>query len=78
MKTIAITIDKETLDLMERILRSSRRFRSRSALVRAALRAYAAQESESLARARELRAMRENKRLLNRQLRALIKEQAKS
>lgn len=78
MKTIAITIDEETLDLIEQILRSSRRFRGRSALVRAALRAFAAQESESRARARELRAVRENSRLLDRQLSALIKEQAKS
>ena len=76
MKTIAITVDDETLSLMDRLHRSSRRFRSRSALVRAAIRAYAAQESERRARVRELEVIRENKQLLDRQLKALVREQA--
>ncbi len=76
MKTIAITIDEETLGLIDRLHRSSRRFRSRSALVRAAIRAYAVQERERRSRARETQVIRENKRLLDRQLRALVKEQA--
>jgi Arc/MetJ-type ribon-helix-helix transcriptional regulator len=76
MKTIAVTIDEETLKLMDRLHRSSRRFCSRSALVRAAIRAYAAQERERRSRERELRVFRENKSLLDRQLRALVREQA--
>jgi len=76
MKTIAITVDEETLVLIDRLHRSSRRFRSRSALVRAAIRAYAAQERERRSREREAQVVRENKRLLDRQLRALVKEQA--
>jgi Arc/MetJ-type ribon-helix-helix transcriptional regulator len=76
MKTIAITIDEETLGMIDQLHRSSRRFRSRSALVRAAIRAYAARERESRSRARETQVIRENKRLLDRQLRALVKEQA--
>jgi Arc/MetJ-type ribon-helix-helix transcriptional regulator len=61
---------------MDRLRRSSRRFRSRSALVRAAIRAYAAQERERRSRERELRVFRENKSLLDRQPRALVREQA--
>jgi Arc/MetJ-type ribon-helix-helix transcriptional regulator len=76
MKTIAITIDEETLGLMDRLHRSSRRFRSRSALVRAAIRAFAVQDQERRSRAREAQVIRENKRLLDRQLRVLVKEQA--
>jgi len=76
VNTIAITIDEETLGLLNRLLRSSPRFRSRSALVRAAIRAYAAQERQRRERARERQVIRENKRLLDRQLRALVKEQA--
>jgi len=76
VKKIAITVDEETLGLIDRLLRSSRRFRSRSALVRAAIRAYAAEEREERSRERETRVVRENQRLLNRQLRALEKEQA--
>jgi Arc/MetJ-type ribon-helix-helix transcriptional regulator len=76
MKTIAITIDEETLGLMDRLHRSSRRFRSRSALVRAAIRAFAVQDQERRSRAREAQVIRKNKRLLDRQLRVLVKEQA--
>jgi len=78
MKTIAITIDEASLDLIDRLHGPSRRFRSRSALIRAAIRAYATRERERRTRARERRVIRENKRLLDRQLRALVKEQAKA
>ena len=76
MRTIAITIDDETLGLIDELHRSSRRFRSRSALVRAAIRAYASLERERRSRERELRVIRENKALLDRQLKAMVKEQA--
>ena len=76
MKTIAITIDDETLGLIDELHRSSRRFRSRSALVHAAIRAYASLERERRSRERELRVIRENKALLDRQLKAMVMEQA--
>jgi Arc/MetJ-type ribon-helix-helix transcriptional regulator len=76
MRTIAISIDDETLGLIDQLHRSSRRFRSRSALVRAAIRAYASLERERRSRERELRVIRENKALLDRQLKAMVKEQA--
>ena len=78
MRTIAITVDEETLGLIDRLQRSSRRFRSRSALIRAAIRAFAVRERERRAQAHEQRVIRENKTLLDRQLRALVKEQANS
>lgn len=77
MKTIAIIIDEATLDLIDRLHGSSRRFRSRSAVIRAAIRAYAARERERRTRAHERRVIRENKRLLDRQLSALVREQGK-
>jgi Arc/MetJ-type ribon-helix-helix transcriptional regulator len=76
MRTIAISIDDETLGLIDQLHRSSRRFRSRSALVRAAIRAYASLERERRSRERELRVIRENKALLDRQLKAMVMEQA--
>jgi metal-responsive CopG/Arc/MetJ family transcriptional regulator len=77
MKTIAITIDEETLRLVDQIHRSSRRFRSRSSLIRAAIRDYAVRERERRSEAHERRVFRDNKRLLDRQLKALVKAQAK-
>jgi len=75
MKTIAITIDEETLGLLETLC-SSRRFCSRSALIREAIRAYLAHEFRRRVEARERQVIRKNKRSLDRQLRALVKEQA--
>ena len=75
MKTVAIAIDEETLRLLE-ALRSSGRFRSRSALIREAIRAYVTHERRQRVEARERQVIRRKKRLLDRQLRALVKEQA--
>jgi Arc/MetJ-type ribon-helix-helix transcriptional regulator len=76
VKTIAITIDEETLRFIDQYQRSSGRYRSRSAFVRAAIRAYAARESERRSRARELRIIRQHKNLLDRQLKAMVRTQA--
>ena len=76
MKTIAITIDEETLDLFDKLHRSSSEFRSRSALVRAAIREYAARVHKRLEEERERELVHKNKDLLDRQLKALIAEQA--
>jgi Arc/MetJ-type ribon-helix-helix transcriptional regulator len=77
MKTIAITIDAETLNLIDELSSSSKKFRSRSALVRAAIRSYARHVQRQLEEERERDIIRKNKDLLDRQLKALITEQAK-
>jgi Arc/MetJ-type ribon-helix-helix transcriptional regulator len=77
MKTIAITVDEETLALIDELHRSSDEFRSRSALVRAAIRKYAALEQKRSEEEREREIIRKNKNLLDRQLKALIADQAR-
>ena len=77
MKTIAITVDEETLALIDELHGSSEKFRSRSALVRAAIREYAALEKKRSEEEREREIIRKNKNLLDRQLKALIAEQAR-
>lgn len=76
MKTIAITIDEETLELIDRLYASSGQFRSRSALVRAAIEDFVEQMSRRLDEERESKIVRENQELLEKQLRALVEEQA--
>ena len=76
MKTIAITVDEETLDLIDKLLGSASEFRSRSALVRAAIREYAAQVHKRLEEERERELVHKNKDLLDKQLKALVEEQA--
>jgi Arc/MetJ-type ribon-helix-helix transcriptional regulator len=78
MKTIAITVDSETLNLIDDLFRSSKKFRSRSALVREAIRSYAQQVKKQLEEERERDIIRKNKDLLDRQLKALIAEQAQT
>ncbi len=75
MKTIAITVDEETLALIDN-LGSSTKFRSRSALVRAAIREYAEQVQRRREEEREREIIRKNKDVLDRELKALIAEQA--
>ncbi len=77
MKTIAITVDEETLALIDELHSSSDEFRSRSALVRAAIREYAALEQRRSEEEREREIIRKNKDLLDRQLKALIADQAR-
>ncbi len=77
MKTIAITVDEETLALIDDLYGSSTKFRSRSALVRAAIREYAEQVQRRREEEREREIIRKNKDLLDRELKALIAEQAR-
>ena len=77
MKTIAITVDEDTLELIDEMHRSSDEFRSRSALVRAAIREYAALEQKRSDEERERKIIRKNKDLLDRQLKALVADQAR-
>ncbi len=76
MKTIAITVDEETLALIEKLYGPSSEFRSRSALVRAAIREYAEHVQRRREEEREREIIRKNKDLLDRELKALIEEQA--
>ncbi len=77
MKTIAITVDEETLELIDELYDSSNEFRSRSALVRTAIRAYAAHVRRQREEEREREIIHENKGILDKQLEVLISEQSK-
>jgi Arc/MetJ-type ribon-helix-helix transcriptional regulator len=78
MKTIAITIDEETLARIDELTASSDRFRSRSALVRDALAGYVARERRIVEEERERQVIRKHKQSLNEQLEALVDEQARA
>lgn len=76
MKTIAVTIDEETMDLIDKLQGTSSEFRNRSALVRAAIREYAARVHKRIEEDRERELVHKNKDLLEKQLKALVEEQA--
>jgi metal-responsive CopG/Arc/MetJ family transcriptional regulator len=76
MKTIAITVDEETLALIDELYDASTTFRSRSALVRAAIREYAILARKRADEERERAIIHANKDRLNKELAALISEQA--
>ena len=76
MKTIAITIDERTLELLDELKDGSSR-RSRSALVRTALREFAERECRRQVEAKDSAVFRKHRRRLARQARALISEQAR-
>jgi Arc/MetJ-type ribon-helix-helix transcriptional regulator len=78
MKTIAITIDEETLARIDELTASSDRFGSRSALVRDALAAYVARERRIVEEKRERQVVRKHRQSLNEQLEALVDEQARA
>jgi metal-responsive CopG/Arc/MetJ family transcriptional regulator len=77
MKTIAVTIDEATLKLLDD-LHAAQPGRKRSALVRVALREFAEREHQRVTEAREGEIFRKNRKQLERQARALIKEQARA
>ena len=77
MKTIAITIDDGTLKLLDQLVERSGRARSRSALVRTALREFAERARHREIEAHEGRILREHRKRLARETAALIKEQAR-
>jgi len=76
MKTIAV--DEATLKLLDKLTDTSSRRRSRSALVRAALRQYAERTRRRETEAKDGAVFRKHRRRLARQARALIAEQARS
>ena len=77
MKTIAITIDEGTLRSVDELVARSEHLRSRSAVVRTALREFAERERRRQAEERDRAVFRKHRGRLSRQARALIAEQAR-
>ena len=78
MKTIAITIDEKTLQRIDRIMSGeSAPWKSRSEIVRQALREFIARLERAAEEEREREILHRHRSLINRQAAALIKEQAK-
>ena len=77
MKTIAITIDETTLKMLDELASASRTGRSRSALVRAALREFAERERRRATEAMEHEILHKHRKRLARQTRLLVTEQAR-
>jgi predicted transcriptional regulator len=75
MKTIAI--DEATSKLLDTLTEASSRRRSRAALVRTALRQYAERIRRQAREAKDGAVFRKHRKLLARQARALIAEQAR-
>jgi Arc/MetJ-type ribon-helix-helix transcriptional regulator len=78
MKTIAITIDEPTLQLLDELAGAEPRRRSRSALVRAALREFAERERARAIEGHERQVFRKHRRQLAREARLLIRAQARA
>ena len=78
MKTIAISIDANTLRVLDELIAASPRHRSRSAVVRTALREFAERVRRREIEAREAEVFRTHRKRLARQARMLIAEQARS
>ena len=78
MKTIAVTIDEDTLGLLEELTKTSPRIRNRSAGIRLADRELAERESRRSQEAKEGEILRRNRARLNRQAKALVAAQARS
>jgi predicted transcriptional regulator len=76
MKTIAITIDPETLRRLDELAARLPQRPNRSALVRAAIREFAEREQQRLQDALEAKILRRHRRRLARQARALVAAQA--
>jgi metal-responsive CopG/Arc/MetJ family transcriptional regulator len=78
MKTIAVTVDEATLKVLDELVDGSTRLRSRSALVREALREFGERERRRQIEAKDGEVFRKHRKRLARQARALISEQARS
>ncbi len=77
MKTIAVTVDEETLRLLDELATSEPQRRTRSVLVRAALREFAERERRRVVEEREREIFRRNRKQLTRQARLLVKGQTR-
>ncbi len=76
MKTIAVTIDEITLQLLDKLLVASPQRSSRSALVRTAVREYAERERRREVEVYEREIFHKHKKRLALQAQALVAEQA--
>lgn len=76
MKPMTVTIDEETLRLLDGLAGASPGLRSRSALVRAAIREFVERERRRQLEERERTILRKHRQMLRRQARALLREQA--
>ena len=77
MKSIAVTIDEPTLKLLDELAAASARPRSRSALVRIAVREFTEREQRRQAESQESEIIRKHRRRLAQQARALVGAQAR-
>jgi len=77
MKTIAVTIDETTLQLLDELAAASPGPCSRSALVRTAVREFAERERQRDIETREHEIIRKHRKRLAHQARTLIAEQAR-
>jgi len=77
MKTIAVTIDEGTLRLLDDLTAGEARPRTRSALVRTALREFAERERRRQIEEREREIFRRSRRQLAREARLLVAAQAR-
>jgi len=80
MKTVAITIDEGTLRLLDKVAATAPRNRSRSTLIRAAVRDFAERERQRVIEDREREILHRHRTRLAqraRQARLLIAEQAR-
>jgi Arc/MetJ-type ribon-helix-helix transcriptional regulator len=75
MKTIAITIDEEALQLLDELTMGGRR-RSRSALIRQAVGDFLQRERRRRIEEREAEILRKHRTRLSRDARALVRDQA--
>jgi metal-responsive CopG/Arc/MetJ family transcriptional regulator len=78
MKTIAVTIDEGTLRLLDDLTAGESRRRTRSALVRTALREFAERERRRQIEEREREIFRRSKKQLAREARLLVAAQARA
>jgi metal-responsive CopG/Arc/MetJ family transcriptional regulator len=78
MKTIAITVDDVTLRLLDELAARQPRRRTRSALVREALRDYAERERRRAVEERERAIFKKHRKQLAHEARALVTAQAQA
>ena len=78
MKTIAITIDEQSLQGIDRLARRGPPYaKSRSEIVRRAVQQYLALTEKLAEQEREKKILRQHRKQLNQQTAALVKDQAK-
>jgi metal-responsive CopG/Arc/MetJ family transcriptional regulator len=78
MRAIAVSIDEKTLERVDALVASSHHLRNRSAVVRAAVRAFAEDELRRQSEEHERTVLHKNRQRLARQARALIGAQART